>query len=86
MTVSEETIFADFTFVITKPRKIPKASIASRGSCIPSKTPSPMPVKALCPSASEKNAILLLTAIVPSRANSGAIKTAARKACLIKSY
>ena len=86
MTVSEETIFADFTFVITKPRKIPKASIASRGSCIPSKTPSPMPVKALFPSASEKNAILLLTAIVPSRANSGAIKTAARKACLIKSY
>ena len=86
MMVSEEAILAAFTFVMTKLRKIPNASIARMGLSNPKSTPSPMPVKALCPRASEKNAILLFTAMVPKRAKSGAISTAARKAFFIKSY
>ena len=39
-----------------------------------------MPVSALCPSASEKKAILLSTAIVPSTPNSGVISSIAKSA------
>ena len=46
----------------------------------------PTPVSAECPSASEKNAMPLLTTSVPSRANSGIISSTATKALRIKSY
>ena len=47
---------------------------------MPSTTPMAMPVSALWPSASEKNAILLSTAIVPSMPNSGVMSRIASSA------
>ena len=52
----------------------------------PSTTPTAIPVKAECPSASEKKAIFRLTTIVPISPNKGVIISTARNANLIKSY
>ena len=49
-------------------------------------TPTAIPVKAECPSASEKNAILLLTIIVPRIPNNGVMIRTATNALTIKSY
>ena len=43
-----------------------------------------MPVSALCPSASEKKAMRLSTAIVPSRPKSGVISKSASSAFFMK--
>nr|WP_301004310.1 hypothetical protein [uncultured Bacteroides sp.] len=67
-------------------KNIPNAIIQSNGSLNPNTVPIPIPVKALCPNASEKKAILLFTAIVPSNANKGAKNSIANKAFFIKSY
>lgn len=55
------------------------------GFFAPSITPMAIPVNALCPRASEKNAILLFTAIVPSIPNNGVTSRTAIKAFFIKS-
>ena len=85
MMVSEEDI-PSFTFVMARLRKMPKAIIQNKGSHKPKSMPIPTPVKALCPNASEKNAILLLTVMVPKSAKRGASNNTAKKAFFIKSY
>ena len=61
-------------------QRMPKTSIESIWLSMPSTTPMAMPVSALCPSASEKKAILLSTAIVPSMPKSGVISSIASRA------
>ena len=73
-----------FTNVMSTAQIRPNSSIALIWLCQPSTTPMAMPVSALCPSASEKNAILLSTAIVPSMPNSGVSRTIAISAFFIK--
>ena len=67
-------------------KTIPKITMDRFVSGIPHTTPTAIPVRAECPNASEKNAILLLTIIVPRMPNSGVIIRTARNAFLIKSY
>ena len=55
-------------------------------SVMPRITPRAMPVMAECPSASEKNAILLLTIMVHSRPKSGVMSRMAISAFFINSY
>ena len=50
---------------------------------IPSNIPIAIPVKAECPNASEKNAILLFTIIVPNIAKIGVINSIANNAFFI---
>ena len=59
---------------------MPKISIAAIWFSQPSITPMAMPVSALWPRASEKKAILLSTAIVPSRPKSGVMSSIASSA------
>lgn len=73
-----------FTNVMSTAQIRPNSSIALIWLCQPSTTPMAMPVSALCPSASEKNAILLSTAIVPSMPNSGVSSTMAISAFFMK--
>ena len=53
---------------------------------MPSTIPMAMPVNAECPSASEKNAILLFTIMVPNTAKIGVTKIMAINAFFIKVY
>ena len=62
----------------------PNTSMLTRSFPTPRIMPRPMPVSALCPSASEKNAICWLTAMVPSRPSSGVSSRMARNAFFIK--
>ena len=55
-------------------------------SVIPKITPIAIPVSAECPSASEKNAILRFTTMVPSMANRGVMTSTAMMLSFIKSY
>ena len=57
----------------------PKTTMERFVSGIPHITPTAIPVNAECPRASEKNAILLFTIIVPRMANSGVIIIIAKK-------
>ena len=70
---------------ISSAQTMPNTSIASKSLDTPSRMPSPMPVSALCPRASEKNAICWLTAIVPSSPSSGVSSRIARSALTMKS-
>ena len=67
-------------------KAIPKITMDRFVSGIPNTTPTAIPVKAECPSASEKNAILLLTIIVPNIPNNGVMISTAINALTIKSY
>ncbi len=71
ITVSAEALPLFLIFVIKRPIKTPNAMRDIISFFTPKSTPNAIPVKALCPKASEKNAILLLTAIVPKIAISG---------------
>ena len=61
-------------------------TIESVVSFIPSTEPIAIPVSAECPSESEKNAIFLLTIIVPKIPKSGVIINTAISAFFIKPY
>ena len=83
--VSVDAVFVDLTFVIIRLKNMPKTSIDIKGFLSPKSTPKAIPVNALCPNASEKNAILLFTAIVPRNAKSGETIIVHKSAFFIKS-
>ena len=85
ITVSDDAFALLLTLRMPRPNKMPNITIHTIGFPMPRTTPIAIPVKALCPSASEKNAILLFTAIVPSIPKSGVSKRTARRAFFIKS-
>ena len=64
----------------SKPGKGENSNLPNTGG-----TPMAIPVKAECPNASEKNAILRVTIIVPIKPNKGAIIKIAANANFIKS-
>ena len=84
--VSTEAVFAFFTFIIAIVNNIEKPNIAISVLSIPSITPTAIPVNAEWPNASEKNAILLFTTIVPNIPNIGVTRSTPSKAFFIKSY
>ena len=57
MTVSVEAAPVCLIRLMSSAHTTPKTSIASKSLETPSTMPNPMPVRALCPSASEKKAI-----------------------------
>ncbi len=86
MIVSVDTVFLDFIRFNTSANIMANMTIEIFVSMTPSTTPIAIPVKAECPRASEKKAILLLTIIVPRIPNKGVISRIAKKAFFIKSY
>ena len=62
-----------------------KSTAQGVGARAPASVPTAMPVKALCPSASEKKLILLVTTMGESRPNRGVITNTAKKAFFINS-
>ena len=80
MIVSALILELCLTQVMSTAQRTPKMSMAAIWFSQPSTTPMAMPVSALWPSASEKNAILLSTAIVPSKPNSGVMSSMASSA------
>ena len=65
---------------------MPNTTIVILVSATPKMTPNAIPVNAECPNASEKNAILRLTIIVPNIPNSGVMINMATNAFLINPY
>jgi len=84
--VSGEEIFDFFTKVIAIDKITEKIIIDHRGCFMPAIIPTAMPVSAECPMESEKNAILLLTTIVPNNPKSGVASITAKNAFFIKVY
>jgi hypothetical protein len=86
MTVSVETVFLRFILFKSNANTTANTSIAMFVSAIPNNVPIATPVMAECPKASEKNAILLFTIIVPRIPNKGVTIRIARRAFFIKLY
>lgn len=78
----------DFPFIfivmIAVPNRRENKTILTVTSLIPNKIPKAIPVRAECPMASLKNAILFDTTLVPKRPNNGDAKKIANKAFFIK--
>ena len=85
MMVSVFWVCFAFSRFNTSAKTMAKAIMVRFVSATPSTTPMAMPVSAECPSASEKNAILLLTIMVPRMPNSGVMIRMASSAFFIKS-
>jgi hypothetical protein len=86
ITVSVDTVFLLLILFRNSANIIPNIKIVILVSIIPNNVPIATPVRAECPRASEKNAILLLTIIVPRIPNNGVIISIASNAFFIKSY
>ena len=86
MTVSAPALPRYLIQFKSRANRIPKMIMDKVVSVMPRITPRAMPVMAECPSASEKNAILLLTIMVPSRPKSGVMSRMAISAFFINSY
>ena len=86
ITVSVDKVFLRLIQFNKKANAIANTIIEILVSDTPRITPIAIPVKAECPSASEKNAILLFTIIVPKIPNNGVIMSMASNAFFIKSY
>ena len=74
------------TKVMSTAQRMPKQSMGTIWSRAPSITPRATPVRALCPRASEKKAMRLSTAMVPSIPNRGVIISMAISALRMKLY
>ncbi|CVI72390.1 hypothetical protein BN3660_02575 [Eubacteriaceae bacterium CHKCI004] len=86
MTVSAPALPRYLIQFKSRANKIPKRIMDRVVSVMPSITPRAIPVMAEWPRASEKNAILLFTIIVPSSPNRGVISSTAASAFFINSY
>lgn len=86
ITVSVDTVFLLFILFSNNANRTAKISMDRFISANPNIDPSAIPVKAECPRASEKNAIRLLTIIVPRIPNRGVMINMARRAFFINVY
>ncbi len=84
MIVSVDVLLLFLMIVITTAKTTENRTAPTSGCSPPNSAPMAIPVNAPCPMESEKNAILLLTTIVPSRPNSGVIKSTASSAFFMK--
>ena len=85
MTVSLDMWALRCTSVHSRANTTANTTAHGVGASAPASVPTAMPVNALCPSASEKKLILLVTTMVESRPNRGVMTSTARKAFFINS-
>ena len=83
--VSEDKPPRRRTQAMAKVRTRAKPIIDHMGSARPRITPMAMPVKAACPTASEKKAMRLATTTVPSAPSKGEMRSTASKASRMNS-
>ena len=86
MTVSADAAVRCLIHVMRRANRTEKMSSDVSGENSPTSAPMAMPVKAPCPSESEKNAIRLETTIVESSPKRGVIRRMARSAFFMNVY
>ena len=72
--------------LMSSAHRMPNTSRLTVSFRMPRSSPRPTPARALWPRASEKNAIFLLTAMVPSSPKRGVSISSARRAFFMKPY